>query len=328
MPRLINALYILIIITSCSKTSQEIEIDIDNPDETANVVMVYVHPTASDTAYFGFTGTNIKVEWGDGSIDSFPSLSIRPGEFLQNVTHKYEGGKNYIIKITSDELTYLSANRLSKINLKRATKLRKLWIPGGDIKELDLETVTLLNELICDFNEYLGKLDLSNNSALTNVKLSGCQITALNFENCSKLKYLECAGNLLKNLDLSGNPELEILNCDYNRLESINLSNNSKLRQLSVGYNLLDNIDISMNSKLYSLDIAENNLRSLDISMNHMLTGININSNNLPAIELNNIFGMLRHSSSNSNYIRIKNNPGTSGCNTSIAIQKNWVVHK
>lgn len=368
MLRLFIAFLVGFLFSACSKTNEEIEID--NPDETATVVMVYTHPTASDTAYFGFTGKNIKVDWGDGSTDSFPSLSIGPGEMLQNVSHKYAGGKKYIIKITSDELTYLFAGTVMQINLKRATKLRKLWIPGGDIRELDLHTNTLLEELTCDFNDQLGKLDLSNNSALTSVKVSGCQISDLNLQNCSKLKYLECDGNLLKQLDMSGNPELEILSCNFNKLESINLSKNSKLLQLDVGDNLLQEIDLSRNSKLYSLNIGanrittldlsgnpelqtlrvkkarlntlntsknsklrelhltENNLSTLDISMNPALIGININSNNFQATELNKIFGMLSQSSSSvRNYIRITNNPGASGCNTNIAIQKNWIIY-
>src|SRR5690606_7964906 len=89
----------LLIIFSLAACTDKINDDIDNPNETATVVMVYRHAGLTDSVFFGITDNNVFIDWGDGIKDSFPSLSIGNGQVEQNAVHKYTAAKDYVIKI-------------------------------------------------------------------------------------------------------------------------------------------------------------------------------------------------------------------------------------
>jgi len=101
-------------------------------------------------------------------------------------------------------------------------------------------------------------LNLSNNTKLTDLDVSGNQIASLDVSNNKMLESLVINDNRLTNIDLSKNTSLKELNISDNQLTSINLSNNTALKELDVSGNLLTNLDLSNNKKLLELNVGGN----------------------------------------------------------------------
>ncbi len=85
----------------------------------------------------------------------------------------------------------------------------------------------------------LTSLDVTNNTALTDLDCSGNQLTTLDVTNNTALTYLTCGGNQLTALDVSKNTSLIILNCNSNQLTTLDVSNNTALKDLDCSSNLL-----------------------------------------------------------------------------------------
>ena len=86
--------------------------------------------------------------------------------------------------------------------------VRSIDVTNMDVADLTgIECFPELEYLNCDDNQ-LTSLDVSNNTALTN---------------------LDCYNNQLASLDVSNNTALTNLDCHNNRLTSLNLSNNTVL---------------------------------------------------------------------------------------------------
>lgn len=302
----IAAFFLLFSLVSCT---DKINYDIDNPDETANVVMVYRQPTFTDSVFLGINGRNVRIEWGDGTIDSFPNLRIASGEIEQNAPHKYNAAKDYVIKISADDLTLLAANYLTQINVDRATQLKQLHIPGSFLRKLDLSSNTLLEDLLATSSGELGKLDLSSNTLLKEARVSICELRELNIKGCNKLEYIECGNNRLNELDLSGNTALRVISFNYNYLTKIDVSQNPSLVQVGGTNNRLTEIDLSFchgmdqinldgnalnklvmptSQKLHTLTLMDNKLSSIDLSNNPKLTVLYLNNNNFSELDISN----------------------------------------
>jgi Leucine-rich repeat (LRR) protein len=259
------------------------------------------------------------------------------------------------------ELTYLlfSSSILTSLDLSKNTKLTHLFYEKNyRLISLDLSNNTNLTSLECSNNQ-LTSLDVSNNTNLTSLKCSDNQLTSLDLSNNTKLTYLECYRSSLTSLDVSNSTKLTYLNCSFNQLTSLDVSNHTELTTLGCSSNRLTSLDISGCSKLSTLGCSSNQLTSLDVS-NHTelttlscssnrLTSLDINgcnklgdnvpsyssivievsSNQLSATALNEIFAALprpRLGLEDKVCIHIYDNPGTSTCNRSIAINKYWLV--
>jgi photosystem II stability/assembly factor-like uncharacterized protein len=188
-------------------------------------------------------------------------------------------------------------------------------------------TITIIgsNVTYLNCNNQLISLDVSNNSALTNLSCSGNQITSLDVSNNSALTVLSCDDNQLTSLDLSKNSALRYLICGANRLTSLDVSKNSALTQLDCGGNQLKSLDVSNSSALTQLNCYSNQLTSLDVSNSSALEYLNCGGNQLTSAELDALFGTL-NSTAIWKFIDISNNPGTNSCNRSIATSRGWTV--
>ena len=124
-------------------------------------------------------------------------------------------------------------------------------------------------------------------------------LTSLDVSDCKTLTYLGCSGSLT-NLDFTKNTSLAYLRCDNNKLENLNVSGLTALTWLYCNYN---------------------DLKSLDVSGSSALSRLECQDNQLSASALNALFNSLPEKSGS---ISISSNPGTSGCDSSIATNKNW----
>lgn len=144
-----------------------------------------------------------------------------------------------------------------------------------------------------------------------NCNTNGNNITAISTKTNTILEELRCIGNSISALDLSHNVELSELYCLGNRLTSLDLSHNHKLTELAC----YDNPQ----------------LQHIDVNGCYPLSRVVVYGCNLSDCGLDSLLRALpRRSSDNKGKIFIKDgtstNPGSGGCQDTIASHKNWVV--
>ena len=91
-------------------------------------------------------------------------------------------------------------------------------------------------------------LDVSRNTALTNLSCSDNQIITLDVNKNTALTNLNCSNNRLTSLDVSNNKALTQLYCNNNKLLCLDLSNNTSLTYASIN---------SQSSSIAALDCSE-----------------------------------------------------------------------
>ena len=141
--------------------------------------------------------------------------------------------------------------------------------------------------LNCGSNR-LTSLDLSKNTALTELICHNNQLTSLDFSKNTALTQLKCDNNQLTSLDVSKNTALTQLECDNNQLTSLDVSKNTALTELDCNNNQLTSLDISKNTALTSLDCNFNQLTTLDVSQTTALTWLKCEYNRLTTLDLRN----------------------------------------
>jgi hypothetical protein len=184
--------------------------------------------------------------------------------------------------VIDQEFFELGANGVVYIDsIKNGEKVRKTLVSPND------ENVTIENdantEIVVygavynlnagdDANTGLTSLDVSKNTALTNLNCSGCTgLTSLDLSKSTALTYLycnDCTG--LTSLDLSKNTELTDLDCyDCTGLTSLDLSKNTALTDLDCyGCQNLLMLNIKNTAELVNgtiLDQSMENLTTLQV---------------------------------------------------------------
>ena len=142
-----------------------------------------------------------------------------------------------------------------------------------------IEDFTDLTELFCAYNG-LTSLDVSQNTALSFLNLTGNQLTSLDVSQNTSLTQLWCDDNQLTSIDVSQNTSLTFLRCDWNQLTSLDVSQNTDLTYLYCGWNQLTSLDVSQSTDLTDLNCNYNQLTILDIR--------NGNNTNMGSIQASN----------------------------------------
>jgi len=211
-------------------------------------------------------------------------------------------------------------------------------------------TVTIVGKritLVECFEPKLVSIDLSRNSALTDLILFNCKITSLDLCKNLALKQLVCHANCLTSLDVSRNTALTEFSCNENLITSLDVSKNIILTGLYCWSNKLTKLDVSKNIALTSLICSENQLLSLDVKNNSALTILDCSENQISNLEVSNHPELLElHCGENqltsdalNNLLRmlpvveegildINANSGTTDCDISIAQGKGWISPK
>ena len=130
-----------------------------------------------------------------------------------------------------------------------------------------IEDFTDLTELFCAYNG-LTSLDVSQNTALSFLNLTGNQLTSLDVSQNTSLTQLWCDDNQLTSLDVNQNTSLTYLYCGWNQLTSLDVSQNTDLTDLHCNDNQLTSLDIrnGNNTNMGSIQ-ASNNLNLTCISV-------------------------------------------------------------
>ena len=206
--------------------------------------------------------------------------------------------------VTIDETTFPDENFRNRILKQPYGKdgvlteeeiagVKVIDVSYGDIKSLKgIEYFTALESLWCE--NLQEKLDLSKNTALTELRISHCNLKEFDLSKNTALKWLLCPDNKLTSIDLSNNTALEQLNINNNQLTELDVSKNTLLAHLTCYDNKLTAIDVSQNSKLKMLKnsalkdlyCGSNQLTELDVSKNPLLAFLSCGGNQLTAIDV------------------------------------------
>ena len=115
-------------------------------------------------------------------------------------------------------------------------------------------------------------IDLSNNTQLQSINISGAEALAMltlpETETLTKVSVTgsSVTGSVLKALDVTHNPNLETLYIQYNQLSQIDLSHNTALKSLYIQGGNIAEIDLSHNIALESLTLDNLKLSAVDIT--------------------------------------------------------------
>ncbi len=127
-----------------------------------------------------------------------------------------------------------------------------------------------LEYLACSDNNLTG-LNLSSNTALTELYCYNNRLQSLDIRYCTELTELQCYGNELTSLDISKNISLSSLDCSGNALTTLNLNTNTLLGKLNCSDNALSALNVEKNTLLSYLSVRENPLTTLDISKSYKI---------------------------------------------------------
>ena len=93
-------------------------------------------------------------------------------------------------------------------------------------------TVTVTGGNITEFRcseEKLVNLDVSRNTALTDLDINDCKIRSLDLSKNTAMEYLLCSANCLTDIDVRKCTALKILSCVENQLTFLDVSKNIAL---------------------------------------------------------------------------------------------------
>jgi hypothetical protein len=163
---------------------------------------------------------------------------------------------------------------LTSLDLSANTQLRDLDLYCPALTSLNLSNLSNLKNM-----SYLGAMptiDLSDALNLLKLSCIGSSpnfsypnenlLTSLDLSNQTKLSYLDLTGNLIPSLDLSNCPNLEVLNIANNGIETLILDNIRYVRLFFCENNLLTTLDVSKLFNLKNFFCANNQLTSLNTS--------------------------------------------------------------
>ena len=149
------------------------------------------------------------IDWGDGSNNT---------EVLANhngrIDHLYQEEGIYTVKIADDVVYQLDIVRKEGAEEK---------IVKNKVSELNVEKATILGILWCN-NNNLNALDVSSNENLKDFNCGNNEIKSLDVTNNKKLTHLFCYENKLSTLDISSNINLVKANLIQESLKTLVLT--------------------------------------------------------------------------------------------------------
>ena len=202
------------------------------------------------------------------------------------------------------------------------------WGDGSPVESLEIRNISLnqnAKHTYAKASEYTIKVTGENIKDFLCDKLA---LSNLNV-NVPTLEKLICKGSEITSLDMSNCPKLRVLGLEYNKnLKSLNISKNPELFLLECcGSKQITSLDLSKTPALEYFKCWGNKITSLDLSKNTKLVEAYCGINEMSADALNALLKSLHDNDINAKkIISIADNPGTDGCDKSIAEKKGWIV--
>ncbi len=160
-----------------------------------------------------------------------------------------------------------NTNKLSTLDVSANKSLSALTLYDNPITTLDISN-TSIAEFIYDDNETIESITASNMPSLTSFYCVGCSsLVSLDLSGDTALTDLDCSYTEITSIDLSDNTALTTLNCYHGKLTSLDLSSNTELKSLYCDNNELTELNISACNKLIEMNCEGNHLTSLTLSV-------------------------------------------------------------
>ena len=200
----------------------------------------------------------VKVTTADNSsvrIEGCTETELTSG--TQTVLHAK--GTRVILKGNIIKL-YCGYNQLTALNVQGLTALKGLRCNyNNQLTALNVQGLTALKELDCYYNK-LTALNIQGLTALERLYCYNNQLTALNVQGCIALKELWCSNNQLTTLNVQGLTALQSLDCGGNQLTALNVQGLTALQSLGCRYNELTALDVQGLTALETLECWGNQL--------------------------------------------------------------------
>lgn len=160
--------------------------------------------------------------------------------------------------------------------------------------DLDLSHNTELTKLDISGGGFT-ELDLSHNPNLVEAWITLSPISELDVSGCPNLETLSCRDTNIRSLDLSHNPKLVMLDCTFGEyapdiltpsLEALDLSTCPNLQYLLVGRCPLEALDLSACPELLRVDADNCPIGNLDLSRNTKLQYLDCSGCGLSSLDV------------------------------------------
>lgn len=267
------------------KLGQSYYVNRDYADDDLQVAAPWnVGETHKLRAYLCGIPFEVPVELVEGTRQTLDEETFPDAKFRAYLEEDF-GQDGYVIIEAVTAINCYDEGITSLDGIETFKRLRYLDCSGNRLETLDVSANTALTELYC-YDNQLTKLDISENTELRELACYNNQLTALDVSKNAKLEYLMCEENRLTALDVSSNPALVYLVCYTNQLTTLDVSRNLKLDYFACGDNPLGTLDVSKNTELLELYCEKSGLSTLDISNNTKLMYLGCDSNKLTALDL------------------------------------------
>ena len=158
---------------------------------------------------------------------------------------------------------------------------------GQEIKDLDLSFNTKLDTLFLSGN-YLRNIDISNNPNLILLDVQSNELSSINgLSQSTNLKEVNLSFNNFEEISIK-NESIEVLLISHNLLKTIDTNGALNLKNALLILNQLTTVDFSSNTLLETLVISGNKLQNLNLENNTRLTHLYSSSNLLTRLDVSN----------------------------------------
>ncbi|MDY6265692.1 MAG: hypothetical protein SPM31_01035 [Prevotella sp.] len=223
--------------------------------------------------------------------DSVTSLSFT----AQKTLKRLRASNNALTYATTDltgldslQTLDLNDNAIEMLNLMAFSQLETFSINNNPtlstVVFADDNVLTSINMNNCDITHFYEKsMPKLNYLSIENGSLM--DITIGNYY--PSLNNLELSGNSdISDIDVSGCPELEVLRLSGTSVAQVNLVNNPQLRSLSVDHTPMTKLSLNENTLIQDLNVANTGIKKLDVSKLSRLRNVTIDSTAIARLDL------------------------------------------
>lgn len=165
--------------------------------------------------------------------------------------------------------------------------LKNLIATQHSIETINLSFNTKLDTLYLSGN-HLTTIDVSSNKNLILLDVQSNLLTSITgLAEATQLKDLDLSWNYLETLSIP-NENLEILHLSNNDLTALNINNAVNVKNILLNTNLLTSLDVSTNTLLETLLIPDNNIESINLENNSNLAYLHLFSNSFTSLDVSN----------------------------------------
>ena len=204
-------------------------------------------------------GTSVYFEWNaDGNVTQY---TLDTSYKIFRAKSKANTKVRVLVANEQDKLSVFSIShaKIGETDFTGLKDARTITIDDAGLKSVNLPASSALTQLNLSGNE-LTELDLSKFPNLYFLSLNENKLKTFDLSKDKKLGLALLSGNNMKEIKID-NPNLWNLDLSKNAFESVSLDNAPALEQLWLNDNKLTKVDISKNTKLTVLNLVKNKLR-------------------------------------------------------------------